>query len=260
MHEWRRVFVTGSGRLTLLTFFGAWVLLFHYPIRTAVDLIANSSDAAVIRSVLGDFGFKQLLQWPVAELSVFWFAAMLLLPFTCVLLSSDQFASDRQRGTIKFYLLRTRRSEFILGRFIGYASFFTMLLMGLVLITLIYSNWRDPELFQLGLYQGMNTFFFLVVWMLPFMALTNFLNVLMPTGKKVILVLMLMYIVLPFIDYIALAQWQINLQFSWLLPGLGIFSTMGEQGPELGNLIKPAWQSAIYLGLSLLLFRVRSLN
>ncbi|WP_394174157.1 hypothetical protein [Thalassotalea litorea] len=260
MHEWQRVFVTGSGRLTLLTFFAAWVLIFHYPIRTAVDLIANSSDAAVIRSVLGDLGFKQLLQWPVAELSVFWFAAMVLLPFTCVLLSSDQFASDRQRGTIKFYLLRARRSEFILGRFFGYASFFTLLLSVLVIITLIYSNWRDPRLLEQGLNQGLNTFFFLVIWMMSFIALTNFLNVIMPTGKKVLLILMLMYLVLPFFDYVFLSQWQIHLQSSLLLPGLGIFATIGEQGPELGNLVKPLLQSVVYLGLSLLLFRVRSLS
>lgn len=260
IHEWRRVFVTGSGRLTLLTFFGTWVLLFHYPIRTAVDLIANSSDAAIIRSVLGDFGFKQLLQWPVAEFSVFWFAAMILLPLTCVLLSSDQFASDRQRGTAKFYLLRIRRSEFILGKFFGYASFFTLLLLSLVVITLFYSNWRDPSMLEPGLRQGLNTFIFLVLWMLPFIALTNFLNVLMPSGKKVILVLMLMYLLLPFIDYLLKSQWQINFQTSLLLPGLGIFATMGEQGPDLYSLFKPVWQSVVYLSLSLLLFRVRSLS
>ncbi|QDP01517.1 ABC transporter permease subunit [Thalassotalea sp. PS06] len=260
IHEWRRVFVTGSGRLTLLTFFGAWVLLFHYPIRTAIDLISNTGDAAIMRGILGDLGFQQLLQWPVAELSVFWFAAMVLLPFTCVLLSSDQFASDRQRGTVKFYLMRTRRSEFLIGRFLGYATFFTALVFALVVITLTYSTLREPDSLTAAIDQGVDTFIFLVLWLLPFIALTNFLNVLMPSGKKVILVLILMYMVLPLIDYLFASKLQINLNTSWLLPGLGIFATMGDQGPALEKLGQPLYLVGVYILASLICFRIRSLS
>ncbi|TKB44398.1 hypothetical protein [Thalassotalea mangrovi] len=260
LHEWQRVFVTGSGRLTLLTFFGVWVLIFHYPVRTAVELISVSGDAGIIRSMLGDIGFRQLLQWPVAELSVFWFAAMLLLPLTCISLCCDQFASDRQRGTVKFYLLRCRRSEFLIGRFLGYASFFTLLMLSLVIITLVYAWVREPSSLSSGIRQGSDTFIFLTIWMVPFIALANFLNVLLPSGKKVILVTILLYLLLPTLDYLAASKLQINLQTTLALPGLGVFSTMGDTGPSLDQLTRPLLQTVSYLFLSSLIFKLRSLG
>ena len=75
----------------------------------------------------------ELLNWHAPEFAVYWFFALYLFPVFSLIITADQFSSDKQRGTLRFFLLRTNRNSLYFGRFLA-----QMIIQGiLILISLI---------------------------------------------------------------------------------------------------------------------------
>ena len=105
-YELSRLFMTRGGLLSLLAFGMVWFLILRYPIYSASQFFMADAPGGVIASFLNSSALNNLLAWRVPEMAVFWVIALYLFPIFCVILTADQTASDRARGTLRLLHLR----------------------------------------------------------------------------------------------------------------------------------------------------------
>src|SRR5690606_9765701 len=117
--ELTRLFLTRRGLIALAAFGLFWFIIFYYLISSGVNMLDSPAFADIARQTFGQLGLSEIYQWPMPELIIFWLIAIYLYPAMTVMMSADQSASDRERGTLRFLVLRSTRSEILLGRFWG---------------------------------------------------------------------------------------------------------------------------------------------
>ncbi len=114
--ELKRGFATRKGLLSLVTFAVVWYFILLYPLRFAAELLNQQKS---LTSFFDFLGFGSIQQWPIPEFGVFWHFALIIFPMLSITLAADQTCSDRERGTLRFIVLRSSRDSLFFGRFAG---------------------------------------------------------------------------------------------------------------------------------------------
>ncbi len=176
LFELVRLSLTKRGLLAVAAFAICWLLILRYPVSQAVSLLNSPNVADFAESIFGAAGLSKLLTWPEAELVVYWLIALYSFPSFCLFLCADQTVGDRQRGTLRFLSLRATRGEIILGRFLGQVLILAVLLLLTLLATIAMLSYRDPALLTPAITLSALLFTYLVIAVMPFIALMSLLN------------------------------------------------------------------------------------
>lgn len=181
--ELRRLWQTRPGLMTLAATAVIWALLFRYAIVPAADLISSRGFVNMISGLFGSTGLQQINSWPAAELAVYWFFSLLLLPLFCVFFTANQLCSDLERGTLRFLTIRSSRTAIVLGRFGGQMLVQASLILLTLGATLLLSAWRAGSLSVDMLNASAVILVNLLLVLLPFTAIMTVFSALVRTAK-----------------------------------------------------------------------------
>ncbi len=119
IYDTQKVLLQKRGVVSLICFTLVWFLILAYPVKSAVEIMSTQGFREFIYSFAHTSNAGELLNWHVPEFAVYWFFALYLFPVFSLIITADQFSSDRQRGTLRFFLLRTSRNSLYFGRFLA---------------------------------------------------------------------------------------------------------------------------------------------
>ena len=151
------------------------------------DLVTPSLSALI--STKDDFfsieELHSLSQWPSFVTAGIWYTGLMGWPLLPLIFSSDIFVSDKQRGTLRFFLLRTNRRSFLLGRFLGQVLILGIFMSIAMCMTMLHLNaWGSPQLaaeVKVLTISGLN----FIVLMLPTLALITLTSTFASTPRRV---------------------------------------------------------------------------
>ncbi|WP_404340412.1 ABC transporter permease [Pseudoalteromonas mariniglutinosa] len=250
LFELVRLFLTKRGLLAVAAFAICWLLILRYPIGQAVYLISSPEFADIAQQLFGVIGLGKLLDWPEAELAIYWLIALYSFPIFCLFLCSDQTVGDRQRGTLRFLSLRATRSEILLGRFLGQLLILAVLLFVTLMATLAMLTYREPSLFVAGLSHSFILLGNLLVAVMPFIALMSFLNTVAHSSRLTFVLAILFFAAGSII--VGIASWQLPILdvLNYLFPGYQLDRMAGQNAGLLLGLGLPLLQTALLLVLA----------
>lgn len=242
-----RLFFTKSGLMTLLAFLTTWLIILYYPINSAVDIISSGAFEDVAYEIFGALGLRELLNWPVAELAMYWLVAVYSFPLFALIISSDQTCADRERGTLRFISLRATRFEIVMGRFLGQVVIMALLIMLTLLASILLAGIRDATLIAAGVIIAFKLFIQLFIVVLPFIALMTFINSFTKSAK-----LSLVYCVLFFglvSSLFALLQYLTGFgnELNYLIPGMQVSDILNPETQDSMSYIIPIFQTIFYV-------------
>ncbi len=169
--ELRKLFFQRRGLVALLCFTLVWLLILLYPIKGAADLMSMEGFRGFLSLLSGSNTANEIINWPVAEMAVYWTIALFLFPLFSLILTADQYASDKQRGTLRFLLLRAQRDSVYFGRFLAQVLIQSLLILISVLTTIILVAYRETDLLIPAFINGLFLSLALIINVLPFTAL-----------------------------------------------------------------------------------------
>ncbi len=217
--ELKRGFATRKGLLSVVTFGVVWYFILLYPLRFAADLLVQEKGLQHNSSFLDFIGFGSLQNWPIPEFGVYWQFALLIFPILCITIAADQTSSDRERGTLRFIVLRSSRHSVFFGRFAGAMAIQALLIGATAISTLILVLYRDATLFSSAI---PNLFVILVnvtLAVLPFTAMMAALSAKVKSARQATLWAILIWMFLAGI-LSGLAHYLPALDFfKFLIPG-----------------------------------------
>jgi hypothetical protein len=248
--ELKRGFATRKGLLSVVTFTVIWYFILFYPLRFAADLLAQEKGLRHNSSFLDFIGFGSLQLWPIPEFGVFWQFALLIFPMLSITIAADQTSSDRERGTLRFIVLRSSRDSLFFGRFFGVLAIQAILIAATAFSTLLLVLYRDATLFSSAL---PNLFVIIVnvtLAVLPFTAMMAALSAKLTSAKQATLWAILIWtflagIISGFAHYLPVLDF-----FKFLIPGyqLSALAQLSEwQTLQLAYI--PLLQSLVLLAL-----------
>ncbi|MDP2561071.1 ABC transporter permease subunit [Psychrobium sp. 1_MG-2023] len=254
-----RLFFTKRGAILLIAFSVVWFLILKYPVFESVKILSNPNFGENITVFSSQLNLQQIVQWPYSELAVYWLFAVFAFPITSVLMSSDQLASDTNRGTVRFLLLRSTRSQLLYGRFFGQVLIIASLITMTALAALIMGMVRDISLLSSSFDELANIGLNLLISCLPFIALTSLLNVISKSSKlSVVLIVILIPVLTGLISY--LTQYISFIEYLlWIIPGLQLTETVQGLGFSVNTTLLPLAQTAVYLAICHLTLTRRAL-
>ena len=183
--EVKRGFATRKGLLSVVTFAVVWYVILFYPLRFAAELLLHEKGLGNNFSFFDFIGFGSLQHWPIPEFGVFWQFALLIFPMLSITVAADQTSSDRERGTLRFIVLRSSRDSVFFGRFIGVMAIQTLLILGTGLSTLLLVLYRDPALLLSSLSDLFVISVNLIIAVLPFTAMMAALSAKVKSARQV---------------------------------------------------------------------------
>jgi len=217
--ELKRGFATRKGLLFTTTFAVVWILILLYPLRFAAGFLAMEKDFQQGLSFLDFLGLGSVQHWSIPECGVFWQLALILFPMLSISLAADQTCSDRERGTLRFILLRSSRDCLFFGRFVG-VWFIQILLIGAAaLSTLVLVFARDSSLLPLAFSSLFIISVNLSLSVLPFTAMMAALSVKVKTARQVTVWAILIWIFLAGIISILANYLPVLTLLNYLVPG-----------------------------------------
>lgn len=252
--ELTSLFLTKRGLLAVAAFVICWLLILRYPIGQAVSLMNSTEWADITQQVLGAIGLSKLNDWPQAELAVYWLIALYSFPSLCLFLCSDQIVSDKQRGTLRFLSLRATRNEILFGRFLGQLLILAILIAVTLAATVAMLAFREPSLLLSGLSRSVTLFFYLLITVLPFIALMTFFNTFARSSRLTVIMAVLFFAGGNII--IGILSWQIPIltMLGYLLPGVQLDQMAGQNVGMVTNLAIPLLQTVVLLAISQRIF------
>jgi hypothetical protein len=178
-------------------------------------------------------GFSSIQQWPIPEFGVFWHFALLIFPMLSITLAADQTCSDRERGTLRFIVMRSSRDSIFFGRFAGVMVIQAFLISVAALSTLALVLYRDTSLVSLALPDLFAITVNLILAVLPFTAMMAALSVKVKSARQATVWAILIWTFLAGIISI----------FAYYLPALDFFKCLipGYQLSDLAEL--SGWQT-----------------
>lgn len=258
--ELRRLWQTRPGLMTLAATAVIWALLFRYAIVPAADLIASQGFTTFISDVFGHTGLQQLSKWPAAELAVYWFFSLLLLPLFSLFFTANQLCSDLERGTLRFLTLRSSRSAIVLGRFAGQMLVQGCLIFFTLLATLFLAAWRGGGVSFEMLNAALVILVNLLIVLLPFTALMSVFSALARSAKLAVSLAivtlglcfaLLSWFIFYFPDFLFLLGY---------LPGAQVMQLLPQHGWQTLQLaLLPLTQAAVLLALASVFVNRRAL-
>ena len=169
--EIKRAFATRKGLLSLVTFAVVWCAILLYPLRFTAELLVQEKGLTQDSSFFDFIGLGSIQQWPIPEFGVFWQFALIIFPMLSIMLAADQTCSDRERGTLRFIVVRSSRDSLFFGRFAGVMVIQALLISATALSTLALVLYRDGTLFSSALPDLLIITVNLILAVLPFTAM-----------------------------------------------------------------------------------------
>lgn len=218
-NEWARLFMSKHGWLAITAFGLIWILFLIYVIRPAANYIANVDMGIIFELLLPKMDMAILKNWLTAEVGLYWFFALYLLPFFTMVSAADQIASDRSRGTLRFLVLRASRTEIFFGRFIGQyvIQLLAIFVTAATVIALIAIY--NPDRVSSALSEIPIVMLNLALVLLPVAALMALASVLSRSARRATLWVIIGWIVAWFV--LGYIQYSVGLPelLQWVLPG-----------------------------------------
>lgn len=245
-----RLFKTKRGLLSLLAFTTIWFIILYYFISSAADIVSSNSFESMASELFGALGLSSLLEWPVAEYAIYWLVAVYFFPVFSLSVCSDQICSDRQRGTLRFLILRSTRAEIVLGRFLGQLLILAILISITSMATTVLASVRDLTLLPISLQLGAKLSFEVIVVVMPFIALMTLLNTLVSSARLAIVAVVLFFSLGPLVIGLIEYQFGHDLYLKLLFPGEQISSVLSQSGVVASQYWLPIFQTFILLYMS----------
>ena len=217
--EIKRGFTTQKGLLLVLTFLVVWSVILLYPIRLAAELVMQEKGWMQGFSFLEFFGLGAIHQWPIPEFGVLWQLALILFPMLSITLAADQTCSDRERGTLRFIVLRCSRDSIFFGRFAGVMIIQAILIAVATMSTFALVSSRQVELIFSALPNMLVIAINLILAVLPFTAMMAVLSAKVKSARQASVWAILIWTFLAgifcgFAEYLPLLRY-----FKILIPG-----------------------------------------
>lgn len=251
LFELRRLLATRRGLLLIavITLVWGWIHL------KLISQASNMVDANMA-SLLANFGLTDLTAWPSPQLAVYWNIGVYLLPLVALLFSVDVMATDRQKGTLRFWLLRSTAAELVLGRYLGkLCSLMLIVICTAVVLSLELIGTDLAFLSGLANKLPMILSVFTLICM-PYIAAMMFFSILSRTPRKALLLYSAFYFLIYILAAIGSNISSVFEVFSYLLPGHGLTDLAQlHDWPTLYQLLTPCFQTLVYIVLSILVFR-----
>jgi len=254
-----RLFKTKRGLLALLAFSTIWFIILYYFVGSASGLVTSPSFESMANQLFGALGLSALLEWPVAEYAIYWLVAVYFFPSFALLICSDQFCSDKHRGTLRFITLRTTRAELILGRYLGQLLIMAILILMTSIATTILASIRDLTLLLTSLQIGAKLSLELIIIVMPFIALMTLLNTLVNSARLAIVFATLFFALGPLIITYVKFQFGQEFYLTLLFPGEQISSILSQNSVTTSQYLLPLIQTSILLIASHLMMKRASL-
>ena len=229
--ELKKLLFNPKGLIALTAFALVWMLILLYPIRGASDILLSADFRQLIAGIFGESSVDRLFQWQVAEMAIFWVAALYLFPLFSIFVSADQFSSDKSRGSFRFLILRTGRDSLFFCRFIGHMLIQSLLLMLTVAATILLALSRESSLLLPALSSGLVVFINIFIILLPYTALMALLSLYANSARQATIYAILLWAVSAIVIAIVNSQLPaVGELLSWILPGAQLSMMINTQG------------------------------
>lgn len=251
--ELNRLFLTKRGLVALVAFCLFWYLILTQLVSRGAELLQSKSFRSVAEDVFGRLGLETLYSWPMPELVVFWLVAIFIFPLSALLVSADQTASDRERGTLRFLTLRCSRTEILLGRFFG-ALLIIVVLIGMALTaTVVMGFYNGSPTVPQSLKLGATLWFHLSLAVLPFIALTAVFNCFLRSARQVVLAALLFLGFGGILISVIVDQIPALNALNYLLPGHELTALLSDPGESVQAYIQPLLQTFALFAVAMLI-------
>jgi len=182
--ELKRGFATRRGILSIVTFAVVWCVILLYPLHFAAELLVQEKDLTRDAGFFDFIGLGSLQQWPIPEFGLFWHFALLIFPMLSITLAADQTCSDRERGTLRFLVVRSSRDSVFFGRFAGVMAIQALWVSATALSTLALVLYRDAALLYSALPDLLVVTVNLILAVLPFTAMMAALSAKVKSARQ----------------------------------------------------------------------------
>ena len=259
LFELTRLFGSKRGLIVLSAFSLIWFLVLYYIIGSATDFISTNTFKSLTNQIFGELNLLNLLEWELPELSIYWLISVYILPFFALIFTCDQTCSDRERGTLRFILLRSSRAELLYGRFLGQLLIISILISITLIASLAFASFNHQNISFNSMSLALTILLKLIVIILPFIASMSLINVFVSSAKMSLVVYVLLYIGIAILINL-LSEFVFDVSFLlYIIPGEQIQSVTGFEGNTLNTYGVPIIQSVAYLLLAQVAFKRSSL-
>lgn len=217
------------GTLAMIAFALVWLLILTYPVRGAASFLLNPDFKHFVTGAFGEGTLDQLFAWPVAEQAVYWVISLYLFPMFSILICGDQFASDKNRGTLRFLCLRSGRDALFFGRFLGMMLIQLLLVAITVIATVFLAMSRDMALVLPALTSGLMMTLNLVLILLPYTALMALFSLWASSARLASVFAVLFFAVMMIVMATINAQLPMLSFIGYLVPGAQIDAMLNAQ-------------------------------
>ncbi|PKG59120.1 ABC transporter [Shewanella sp. GutDb-MelDb] len=228
--EVKKMLFNPRGMIALAAFALVWLLILLYPIRGASEFLITPHYKELIEGIFGPDVVSELFKWSVAELAIYWIAALYLFPMFSIFIAADQFSSDKSRGTFRFLTLRTSRESIFFGRFLGHMTIQTILVSLTVLATIALAVSRETALLMPAITSGILVIVNLVIVILPYTALMAILSLYANSARQATIYAILIWAAMSITIAVINNFLPIISELKWILPGSQISLMINTQG------------------------------
>lgn len=250
LNEWARLFLSGRGWAAIITFSLIWLIFLNYAIAPAASYVSSADFSFIVQLLFGSFEQTAFTNWKSAEIALYWIFSLYLLPFFTMISAADQIASDRARGTMRFLVLRTSRTNIFIGRFVG--QYLIQLLIILVTIATVLGlvAYKSPEKLPVALSEAPVVIVNLALVLLSYVALMALVSVLVKSARQATMLAIVGWILLWFLIGYVQNNFGPFPVLDWVLPGSQL-STLVRLGSwdTLSLAPIPIAQTVVLLGL-----------
>ena len=174
-------------------------------------------------------------------------------------LCSDQLVGDKQRGTLRFLSLRATRNEMLFGRFLGQVFILAALLLVTLVASVAVMVFRDPALLVSGISRSFILFCYLLIAVLPFIALMTLLNTFARSARLTVVLAVLFFAGGNIV--VSILSWQIPVlaMLDYVFPGVQLDQMAGQNAGIFNSIGIPLIQTTVMLAIAQRIFARSSL-
>lgn len=231
--ELRRLFFSRQGWLYLSAFVFFWAMMLK-------GVIFNVSNFFVNQGISTD-------NWSTTVFSTYFHIGLYLFPLLSIFIAANQTGSDRERGTLRFLVLRCSRDVIFFGRFLAQVVIHYILLSLTLFTTLAVGIYRDGfalDALTNALLMGLN----LALVLLPFIAMMALLSATVKSPRQATVFAALIWSLASGIIAGMAHYFPILSPLKMLVPGMQFSVLMDLQGVAMFSLAYiPLLQTAVLL-------------
>lgn len=258
--EFLRLLSTRRGLISLVGFIVIWAFVLNYGVLPAAAFYSGANDSGLSDILLPRLGLEAWRGWPAPELAVYWVISLYLLPFFALLASADQTASDRNRGTLRYLILRCTRMDIFFGRFFGQCVIMFLVILATLASVLLVTLVSSPELLPASLARTPVILVNLSLLVMPYIALMALVSVLARSARQATLYAFIIWISVSLLVSFLQAKYGPVGWLDWVLPGSQVRQLIRlSDWQTLSVAIIPAVHTAALLVTGAFLMRQRDL-